>query len=113
MGKISQQYALAASGDLTGAPGKTVKYGVTTLTSASMTVVTGLAAVEAVVASLESSPVLTCSDASAQIGDQAGSPAAGSILLKAWMPTATGDATPVAATGFATKKVAWIAVGTL
>lgn len=92
--------------------GVKVRTGSTTLTSASMTVATGLATVTAVIASLESSPVLTCDRATAQLGDQAGTPAAGSILLKGWMPTATGDATPIAATGFAGKKVNWIAIGT-
>ena len=105
-GNVSNQAeALAAAG-------LKVRSGSTTLTSASMTVITGLATVTAVIASLESAPVLTCSDATAQLGDQAGTPAAGSILLKGWMPTGTGDATPIPATGFASKKVNWLAIGT-
>jgi len=42
------------------------------------------------------------------VGDQAGAPAAGSILLKTWK---TLGGTPAAATTFS-KKVNWIAVGT-
>ncbi len=82
-----------------------------TTVAASDTVATGLTTVVAAVASLESDPVLTCDRALAAIGDQAGAPAAGSILIKTFMPTATGDATPTAATTF-TKKVNWIAIGT-
>lgn len=94
------------------AAGTKMAQGQTTLTSAATTVVTGLATVSKVVASLESDPVLTCAWVSATIGDQSGAPAAGSIILKAWMPTATGDATPAAASGFASKKANWIAIGT-
>lgn len=113
MSKISQRNALLASGDSSVLPsGKTFAAGQTTLTSAATTVVTGLSSVDEVVASLESDPVLTCDRVSATIGNQSGAPAAGSVILKAWMPTATGDATPIAATGFASKKVNWIAVGT-
>ena len=76
------------------------------------TVVTGLATVVAVVASLDDDPTIantqwvTCS-----IGDQAGSPAAGSVIISGWIPTAAGDVTPKAAATFG-KKVNWIAVGT-
>lgn len=85
--------------------------GQTTTASASDTVATGLNTVLAVVANLEDAPVLTCFMATANIGDQAGAPAAGSILIKTWKPTASGDATPIAATTFG-KKVNWIAIGT-
>ncbi len=74
------------------------------------TVVTGLAQVLAVVVTLESDPVLTCDRATGVIGDQAGSPAAGSIQIKTWMPTDSTLTTPIAATAF-TKKVNWIAWG--
>lgn len=86
--------------------------GIHTMLSAADTVVTGLTTVTKVIAQLDTDPVLTCDRANATIGDQAGSPVAGSIILKAWMPTAVGDATPVAATGFAAKKVSWVAFGT-
>jgi hypothetical protein len=85
--------------------------GQATTASASDTIVTGLATVVSAVASLEDAPVIGCDRAQAAIGDQAGTPAAGSILIKTFKPTATGDATPVAATTF-TKKVNWIAIGT-
>jgi hypothetical protein len=92
------------------AAGKKIAAGQKTTESASDTVVTGLASVSAAVAVLDSDPVLTCQFATASIGDQAGTPAAGSILVKTWMPTAANDATPIAATTF-TKKVNWIAFG--
>ncbi len=94
------------------AAGYKVARGQRTMLSALDTVVTGLATVVAVTASLESDPTLTCDRASAAIGTQAGAPAAGSIYVKVWMPTATGDATPIAATGFAAKIVNWVAWGT-
>jgi predicted RecA/RadA family phage recombinase len=81
-----------------------------TTTSASDTVVTGLAKVVAAVATLDSDPVDDPMFATASIGDQAGAPAAGSILVKTWKNTAGTDPTPAAATTFA-KKVNWIAVG--
>ena len=44
---------------------------------------------------------------------KAGAPAAGSILLKTFKPTAVNDVTPTAATDFSENLVvAWIAVGT-
>jgi hypothetical protein len=46
----------------------------------------------------------------ASIGDQAGTPAAGSFLIKTWKNTAGNDPTPPAATTF-TKKVNWVAWG--
>ncbi len=82
----------------------------TTVTAAD-TVVTGLATVVAVVASLESDPTDNPFMASAQIGDQAGAPGAGSIILKTWQNSAGTDPTPAPATTFG-KKVNWIAIGT-
>lgn len=96
------------------AAGYKIARGQKSTVTASDTVVTGLATVVSVVATLESDPVDTCSLASAAIGDQAGSPAAGSVLIKTWMPTTggvAGNPTLIAATTF-TKKVNWIAVGT-
>ena len=74
------------------------------------TVVTGLALVVSAVATLDSDPVIGATDVLATIGDQAGAPAAGSIQIKSFKPTAVDNATPTAATTF-TKKVNWIAVG--
>ncbi len=71
---------------------------------------TGLRAVLYAVASLEDAPILNCDHAQAVIGDQAGTPAAGSILIKTWKRTASGDATPIAASTFG-KKVNFVAFG--
>lgn len=93
------------------AAGYKLARGQATTVTASDTVVTGLATVVSAVASLDSDPVddpfmCTCS-----IGDQAGTPAAGSILIKTWKNTGGTDPTPAAATTFS-KKVNWIAIGT-
>jgi hypothetical protein len=51
--------------------------------------------------------------AAAQLGDQAGSPAAGSIYTKTYKPTNnTNDCTPIAATDFTDNVVlGWWAIG--
>jgi len=90
-----------------------IAYGQLTTASASDTVVTGLSRVFAIVATLQDDPIDTCSLASGSIGDQAGTPAAGSVLIKTWKPTtggASGNPTLVAASAFS-KKVSWWAVG--
>jgi hypothetical protein len=92
------------------AAGLKVAYGQKTTASAADTVDTGLALVLGAVANLEDAPVIGCDRAQAVYGDQAGTPAAGSIIIKTFKPTASGDATPVAATTTG-KKVNWIAVG--
>lgn len=94
------------------AAGYKIARGVHTLLSASDTVVTGLATVVAIIAVMESDPILTCDRVTAGIGNQAGAPAAGSVYIKAWMPTDNTLTTPIAATGFANIKVNWIAIGT-
>ncbi len=81
-----------------------------TTVTASDTVDTGLSVVVAAVAMLEDAPALTCNQAQAVIGTQAGAPASGSIYIKTWKPTAANDVTPLAATVFG-KKVNWIAYG--
>lgn len=93
------------------AAGYRVARGVHTTVAASDTVVTGLATVVSVVSTLESDPALDPLLVSASIGDQAGAPAAGSVLINTWQATAANDATPIAATTFG-KKVNWIAIGT-
>lgn len=93
------------------AAGYKIARGQHTTVDADDTVVTGLTTVVAAVANLESDPVIGCDRAQAVIGDQAGAPAAGSIQIKSFKPTATGDATPIPATTF-TKLVNWIAIGT-
>ena len=89
--------------------GNYVKRGVASITG-SGTVATGLTTVVSVVATLQDDAALTGDTVTATIGDQAGTPAAGSVILKVWKPTASGDCTPIAAT--AAKSVNWIAVGT-
>lgn len=85
-------------------------YGTHTSVAASDTVATGLSRVLAAVAQLEDSPVSGADRALAFIGDQAGTPAAGSILIKTFKPTGAADTTPVAASAFS-KKVNWVAFG--
>jgi hypothetical protein len=81
--------------------------GQATTASASDTVVTGLSKVTACVANLDSAPTADPETATCSIGDQNGSPAAGSILVQTWK---TLGGTPAAATTFS-KKVNWIAIG--
>jgi hypothetical protein len=88
---------------------KVVAGQVTTVT-ASDTIATGLRKVLYAVAVLEDAPVAAVSSAQAAVGDQAGTPAAGSILIKTWKATASGDTTPLAASTFG-KKVNYFAVG--
>jgi hypothetical protein len=83
--------------------------GQATTASASDTIVTGLKkALTNVVVCLNDAPVAGCQFVTADIGDQAGTPAKGSFLLKTWKSTATADTAQIAATTF-TKKVNWIA----
>jgi hypothetical protein len=85
--------------------------GQATTVAAVDTIVTGLTTVVSVTATLDSDPVDDPEWVSASIGDQAGTPAAGSFLLKTWKNTSGSDPTPLAATTFS-KKVNWIAIGT-
>jgi hypothetical protein len=87
-----------------------VAFGQATTVTASDTIATGLRQVVAAHAVLDDAPVAGCQNAQASIGDQAGTPAAGSILLKTWKATATADTAQIAATTFS-KKVNWIAIG--
>jgi len=73
------------------------------------TIVTGLSKVVCVVAQLDSDPVDGAMHVTATIGDQAGTPAAGSVIIKSWKST-DGDATLVAGTTFS-KLVNWVAYG--
>lgn len=93
------------------AAGYKIARGRSTTVTAADTIVTGLATVVAVIASLDSDPVDDPFMCSATVGDQAGSPAAGSFILKTWKNTAGTDPTPAAATTFS-KIVNWIAIGT-
>jgi hypothetical protein len=93
------------------AVGQKVASGQFTTVSAADTVATGLNTVTSVVAILEADPGLDPALVTAQIGDQAGAPVAGSIIIKTWKFTSNANPTPLAATTF-TKKVNWIAIGT-
>lgn len=91
--------------------GKKIVGGQLTTVTAADTVVTGLATVTSVVVSFEDDPADANMFVSAQVGNQAGAPAAGSIVIKTWKSADGIDPTPVAATVFG-KKVNWIAYGT-
>jgi hypothetical protein len=104
---------LAFSPDLSGllvkgsnSGGATMAFGVHTTLSADDTVDTGLSTVTAVVVSLVSDPIITCASATAAL-----SATVGSVDLKTWSPTASGNATPTPAATF-TKVVHWVAYGT-
>ncbi len=92
------------------AAGYKIARGQHTTVDADDTVVTGLTTVVSVVAQLDSDPVDGAMHVTASIGNQAGAPAAGSVLIKTWKST-DGDATLIAATTFS-KLVNWIAIGT-
>lgn len=93
------------------AAGYKIARGTVTPTSGSHTVATGLTTVVAAVASLKGAPTLTHMLVAADIGNQSGAPAAGSILIKSYKPTSSSDVTPIAATT-PWGAVDWIAVGT-
>lgn len=109
-------FAAALSADATGlvllneTGGLKTVAGQATTATASDTIVTGLSKLVGAIASLDDSPIDDPIMATASIGDQAGSPAAGSFLLKTWKDTGGTDPTPAAATTFS-KKVNWIAFG--
>ncbi len=80
--------------------------------TASDTVVTGLATVIAVVITPRTRTVKQLFF-NASVGDQAGTPAAGSVLITSQKPTAVDNVTPTAATDFTDNiKVNWVAIGT-
>lgn len=92
------------------AAGYKVARGVATITG-SGDVVTGLATVVAVTAMMQADASLTNGiTVTGTIGDQAGTPAAGSVTLKVWKPTGSDDVTPIASA--AAVAVNWIAIGT-
>lgn len=93
------------------AAGYKVARGTLTPITESDTVVTGLTTVVAAIASLKGAPTLTCMFVAADIGNQAGSPAAGSIYIKSYKPTAANDVTPIASTT-PWSAMDWIAIGT-
>lgn len=107
---LTQYLAAAVAAGQKVASGQVV---ITPGTAATATVVTGLATVAAVVAVLQSDPDGdNIAAVSATIGDQAGSPAAGSVIIKTWKFNGASDVTMVAATAATPYTVNWIAVGT-
>jgi hypothetical protein len=110
IGGVDKTAQLAAAMAGTSAGKKYVAGQLTTVT-ATDTVITGLATVIACGATLDSDPGDDPMLVSATSGDQAGAPAAGSIIVKTWKNTGGTDPTPVAASTF-TKKVNWWAYGT-
>ncbi len=108
---LAIQASLLGAGGV--ASGIKVARGVHTQVAASDTVATGLATVVAVVVNFQDAPTIAQLFCSATIGDQAGTPAAGSFLLRTYKPTGTGDVTPLAATDFTGNlNFNWIAIGT-
>ena len=93
------------------AAGYKIARGQLTTVTATDTVVTGLSTVVAAIAQFDDNPGDDPNYVSCTIGDQAGSPAAGSIIIKTWKNTGGTDPTPLAATTFS-KKINWIAIGT-
>ena len=95
------------------ASGYKIARGVHTQVAASDTVVTGLATVVAVVVGFGGAPTVKQLFCAGSVGDQAGTPAAGSVLITTYKPTAVNDVTPTAATDFTDNvKIAWLAIGT-
>lgn len=92
------------------AAAKKVTGGLHTSVAAADTVVTGLATVTSCVATYATDPADANLFVSCTVGDQAGTPAAGSIIIKTWKSADGTDPTPVAATTFS-KAVNWIAYG--
>lgn len=117
MGRSATLWKVAASegaADVGGvAAGYKVARGVAAITGTG-TVVTGLATVVAIVATPQSDlDGDTLAGVSATIGDQAGAPAAGSVVLKCWKVTTGGAAgNPTLIAADAAKNVNWVAIGT-
>jgi len=84
--------------------GKVLVAGTVLPTSAAETVITGLSSVDFAVAGAEDAISVTHSYTDADIGDQAGAPAAGSIIIR------TGKEPSVAATT-PWRTCHWIAIG--
>lgn len=91
------------------ASGRKIAAGVASITG-SGDVVTGLATVIGAVVSIQDNITTAADRPQVTVGDQAGTPAAGSITIKVWKPTSSGNNTPIAAAGAV--SVAWVAYGT-
>ena len=93
------------------AEGYRIARGTITPDAASNTVATGLATVVVAVAGFKGAPTDTHNLVVADIGNQGGAPAAGSIYIKSYKLPATAGGTPVAATT-PWSAIDWIAIGT-
>lgn len=94
------------------AAGLKVAFGEHVQVAASDTIVTGLTTVVAVTVTPRTRTVKQLFF-NASVGDQAGTPVAGSILITSQKPTAVNDVTPIAAVDFTDNiKVNWAAFGT-
>lgn len=85
-------------------------HGMHTTVAASDTLVTGLNLVVCCIVSPNDDPIDAADEVTADIGNQTGTPAAGSVLIKSWMTTGDADSTKKVATTFS-KDVAWVAFG--
>jgi hypothetical protein len=86
-----------------------IAFGTHETVTAADEVVTGLGPLRHVFVSFKGDPVEGAKFVSADIGDQAGSPDAGSFTLSTWLDT-DADAAPAVATTFEI-DVEWIAIG--
>lgn len=82
--------------------------GTHTTVTASDIVQTNLSCIVYAVAVMESDPRVTANAVTLVVRPQALYP--GQLLVNTWQPTATNDATPIAATAFGT-IIHWIAIG--
>lgn len=82
----------------------------TTVAADDLVAIPELKKVLGVVAQLEDAPHAGASIALGFVGDQAGTPAAGSIRIRTYKATATADTAPIAATTFS-RKVNYVAFG--
>lgn len=104
--ELDKRYASQASG-ASGA--LRIARGVASVTGTA-TVATGLNTVVAVIATSQSDlDGVTIAAVSATVGNQSGSPAAGSVILKCWKATSNSNPTLIAATS--AENVNWVAVG--
>lgn len=95
------------------AGGYKIARGVHQQAAASDTIATGLATVVAACVSWRDAPTLKQMFLTASIGNQSGAPAAGSILINSYKPTANIDVTPTPSTDFTENLSSnWIAIGT-
>lgn len=108
-----ENYLLSGAGVGSPTDGLRIARGIHVQVAAEDTVDTGLATVVACVAQFQDPPTVNQLFCEADVGDQAGAPAAGSVLIRTYKPTAVNDVTPTAATDFTDDlAIAWVAIGT-